>query len=287
MNSNPAFSRNAAFRPGQVSREELEAMYGPNATKAPTSAEATAPTDSASLQEAYDMPAATPGQTGRMTVEDTIIKTIVSFAILLVGAAIGWTFASLPVIIVGLVGGLVLGLVNTFKKVPSPGLIVAYAVLQGIFVGAISMFFNSMWDGIVTQAIIGTLGVVGITLFLFLSGRFRSSARMTKIVSVAMVGYLVYQVVNMVLIFTGATGNAQFGLSSMSIMGIPLGLIIGVVVVFLAAYSLVLDFESIQIGAQRGVPAVYAWQGAFGILVTVVWLYLEILRMLAIIRGSD
>ncbi len=283
MNSNPAFSRNAAFRPGQVSRDELEAMYGPNATKAPKSS----PDDSATLEAAYDMPAATPGQTGRMTVEDTIIKTILAFAVLLVGAAVGWTFASPLVMIVGLVGGLVLGLVNTFKKVPSPGLIIAYAVLQGIFVGAISMVFNSMWDGIVTQAVIGTLGVIGLTLFLFLSGRFRSSARMTKIVTVAMVGYLVYQIVNMILIATGVTGDAQFGLSSANIMGIPLGLIIGVVVVFLAAYSLVLDFESIQIGAQRGVPAVYAWQGAFGILVTVVWLYLEILRMLAIVRGND
>lgn len=283
MNSNPAFSRNAAFRPGQVSRAELEAMYGTNASKTPVSTK----DDSAMLEQTYDMPAATPGQTGRMTVEDTIIKTILAFAVLLGGAYLGWTFASFPVMIVGLVGGLVLGLVNTFKKVPSPALIIAYAALEGLFVGSISMVFNSMWDGIVTQAVIGTLGVIGVTLFLFLSGRFRSSARMTKIVSVAMIGYLVYQVVNMILMATGVTGNAQFGLSSANIMGIPLGLIIGVVVVFLAAYSLVLDFESIKIGAERGVPAVYAWQGAFGILVTVVWLYLEILRMLAIARGNN
>jgi uncharacterized YccA/Bax inhibitor family protein len=283
MNSNPAFSRNVAFRPGQVSRSELEAMYGPNASTTPAAAK----DDASTLEQTYDMPAATPGQTGRMTVEDTIIKTILAFAVLIGGAYIGWTFASFPVMIVGLVGGLVLGLVNTFKKVPSPGLIIAYAVLQGVFVGAISMVFNSMWDGIVTQAVIGTLGVIGVTLFLFLSGRFRSSARMTKVVSVAMVGYLVYQVVNMILMATGVTGNAQFGLSSANIMGIPLGLIIGVVVVFLAAYSLVLDFESIKLGAERGVPAVYAWQGAFGILVTVVWLYLEILRMIAIFRGNN
>ena len=283
MNSNPAFSRNAAFRPGQVSRAELEAMYGTNASKTPVSTK----DDSAMLEQTYDMPAATPGQTGRMTVEDTIIKTILAFAVLLGGAYLGWTLALFPVMIVGLVGGLVLGLVNTFKKVPSPALIIAYAALEGLFVGSISMVFNSMWDGIVTQAVIGTLGVIGVTLFLFLSGRFRSSARMTKIVSVAMIGYLVYQVVNMILMATGVTGNAQFGLSSANIMGIPLGLIIGVVVVFLAAYSLVLDFESIKLGAERGVPAVYAWQGAFGILVTVVWLYLEILRMIAIFRGND
>lgn len=283
MNSNPAFSRNAAFRPGQVSRSELEAMYGPNASKSTT---ATAD-DTAALEQAYDLPAATTGQTGRMTVEDTIIKTVLSFAVLLVGAYIGWTFASPLVMIVGMVGGLVLGIVNSFKKVPSPGLIITYAALQGVFVGAISMVFNSMWDGIVTQAVIGTLAVIGITMFLFLSGRFRSSARMTKVVTVAMVGYLIYQVVNVVLMATGVTGDAQFGLSSASIMGIPLGLIIGVVVVFLAAYSLVLDFESIKIGAERGAPAVFAWQGAFGILMTVVWLYIEILRMIAIFRGNE
>jgi len=283
MNSNPAFSRNAAFRPGQVSRAELEAMYGPNASNAPVATK----DDSATLEQTYDMPAATAGQTGRMTVEDTIIKTILAFAVLLIGAYVGWTFASIPIMITGLVGGLVLGLVNTFKKVPSPALIVAYAALEGLFVGAISMVYNAMWDGIVTQAVIGTLGVIGVTLFLFLSGRFRSSARMTKVVSVAMIGYLVYQVINMILMATGVTGNAQFGLSSATIMGIPLGVIIGVVVVFLAAYSLVLDFESIKIGAERGVPAIYAWQGAFGILVTVVWLYLEILRMLALMRSNN
>ena len=282
MNSNPAFSRNPAFRPGQVSRSELERIYGEGGTGTTT-----APADTERLEEAYSLPSATPGQTGRMTVEDTVVKTILSFAILIAAAVVGWTLADPLVMIVGLVGGLVLGLVNVFKKTPSPALIVSYAVLQGLFVGSISMIFNTMWDGIVTQAVVGTIAVIGITLFLFLSGRFRSSARMTKIVTVAMIGYLVYSVANVLLMVTGVTGDAAFGLSSMNIMGIPLGVVIGLVVVFLAAYSLVLDFESIKLGAERGVPAVYAWQGAFGILVTVVWLYLEILRMLAILRGND
>ena len=282
MNSNPAFSRNPAFRPGQVSRSELERIYGEGGTGTTT-----APVDTERLEEAYSLPAATPGQTGRMTVEDTVVKTILSFAILIAAAVVGWSLADPLVMIVGLVGGLVLGLINIFRKTPSPALIVSYAVFQGLFVGSISMIYNTMWDGIVTQAVVGTIAVIGITLFLFLSGRFRSSARMTKIVTVAIIGYLVYSVVNLLLIVTGVTGEATFGLSSMSIMGVPLGVVIGLVVVFLAAYSLVLDFESIKLGAERGVPAVYAWQGAFGILVTVVWLYLEILRMLAILRGNE
>lgn len=282
MNSNPAFSKNAAFRPGQVSRAELERMYSQGGT-----ATTDKTVDTTQLEDSYSLPAASGAQTGRMTVEDTVVKTILVFAILVASAVVGWNFASPLILWGGLIGGLVLGLVNTFKKTPSPALIVGYAVLQGLFVGSISMIFNSQWDGIVTQAVIGTLGVIGVTLFLFLSGKFRSSPRMTKIVTVAMIGYLVYQVVNMVLMMTGVTGGAAFGLSSMNIMGIPLGVVLGVVVVFLAAYSLVLDFESIKLGADRGVPAVYAWQGAFGVLVTVVWLYLEILRMLAIARGND
>ena len=282
MNSNPAFSRNPAFRPGQVSRSELERLYGNGAT-----ATANAPDDTTQLEDAYSLPAATGAQTGRMTVEDTVVKTILVFAILIGAAVVGWNFASPLTLWGGLIGGLVLGLVNTFKKVPSPALIVGYALLEGLFVGSLSMIFNSMWDGIVTEAVIGTLGVIGVTLFLFLSGRFRSSARMTKIVTVAIIGYMVYQVVNLVLMATGVTGDAQFGVSSMTLWGIPIGLVIGVVVVFLAAYSLVLDFESIKLGADRGIPAVYAWQGAFGIVVTVIWLYLEILRMLAIVRGNN
>lgn len=282
MNSNPAFSQNSVFRPGQLSRAELERMYSNGGT-----ATADSTVDASQLEDAYSLPAASGAQTGRMTVEDTVVKTIIVFAILIASAVIGWNFASPLILWGGLIGGLVLGLINTFKKTPSPALIVGYAVLQGLFVGALSMIFNTQWDGIVTQAIIGTLGVIGVTLFLFLSGRFRSSPRMTKIVTVAMIGYLVYQVVNLVLMMTGVTGGAPFGLSSMNIMGIPLGLAIGVLVVFLAAYSLVLDFESIKIGTDRGAPAIYAWQGAFGILVTVVWLYLEILRMLAIARGNE
>jgi uncharacterized YccA/Bax inhibitor family protein len=282
LSSNPAFSRNEVFRPGQVSRERLEQIYGDNG-KAPVDTKA----EPDSLEQTYEMPAATPCQTGRMTVEDTVIKSIIAFAVLLGGAAIGWAFASVPVMVVGVVGGLVLALVNTFKKTPSPALILAYAVLEGLFVGAVSFVYNAMWAGIVTQAVFGTLAVIGITLFLFLSGRFRATARMTKIVTVAMIGYLIYQVVNMILMATGVTGDAAFGLGSMNIMGIPLGIVLGVVVVFLAAYSLVLDFESIKLGVERGAPRVYGWQGAFGILVTVVWLYLEILRMLAIARSND
>ena len=101
-----------------------------------------------------------------------------------------------------------------------------------------------------------------------------------------MVGYLVFSLVNVGLMLFGVTDNA-FGLRSETIFGIPLGLILGVLVVIMAAYSLVLDFDQIQQGVRNGVPRQMGWLGGFGIMVTVVWLYVEILRMIAIIRGSN
>jgi uncharacterized YccA/Bax inhibitor family protein len=259
-NSNPAFSRSAVF---------TEDRYA-----APSAQE---------LDEIYGRPAATAAETGRMSYEDTIMKTLITFGVLLAGALVGW---ALPVLAIpGFIVGLVLALVNIFKKEPSRGLILAYAGFQGLFVGGISYIFNTMWDGIVTQAVFGTLAVVGVTLFLFLNGKVRTSPRMTRIVLVAMVGYLVFSLVNFGLQVFGVT-QSQFGLRDYEVFGIPLGLIIGVLVVFLAAYSLVMDFESIKAGVENGAPRNFAWQAAFGIVVTVVWLYVEILRILAILRGE-
>lgn len=259
--TNPAFAMSPAFSPARrqsVSVEELDELYG--------------------------RPSATPADTDRMSYNDTVMKTIITFGVLLIGAVVGWTF---PILMLpGMIVGLVLALVNIFKKNPSKGLILAYAGAQGLFVGGISNVFNMMWDGIVTQAVFGTLAVVGVTLFLFLNGTLRSSPRLTKIFIVAMVGYLVFSLTNFGLMMFGVT-ESMFGLRDVTFLGIPLGAILGVLVVLLAAYSLVLDFESIKAGVDSGAPAVFGWRAAFGIVVTVVWLYVEILRLLAILRGDN
>jgi uncharacterized YccA/Bax inhibitor family protein len=259
-NSNPAFRRSVAFQGSSVATPSAQ-----------------------TLDELYGRPPATGTDTGRMTYEDTIMKILIAFGVLLVGAVVGWV---IPVLAIpGFVIGLVLALVNIFRKKPSRGLILAFAAFEGLFVGGISSFFNTMWEGIVPQAVFGTLAVIGVTLFLFLSGKFRTSPRMNRIVMVAMIGYLVFSLTNFGLMTFGAT-DAMFGLRSYEIFGIPLGVILGILVVFLAAYSLVMDFESIKAGVEQGAPRVYGWQGAFGIMVTVVWLYVEILRLLAILRGD-
>ncbi len=256
----------------------------------------------AHLEGMYASPSAGALETDRMSVEDTVWKTAGLFGILLVTAAIGWvwtlggvdvqSFANVSLVpwMVGALGGFVLAMVITFtsRKKVRPALIFAYAAFEGLFIGGISAFFEVMWPGIVLQATLATVAVVGVTLALFASGKVRASKKMTKIVMIAMLGYLVFSVLNLILMWTGVLPAEQtFGLYSATIAGIPVGLIIGVLVVFMAAYSLVLDFDQIQQGVRNGAPRQYGWLGAFGIMVTVVWLYVEILRIIAIVRGNN
>lgn len=261
--SNPAFSQSPAFQNGSAAAATLSAE---------------------NLQEMYNAPAAGAVETDRMTVEDTIVKTAVSFGVLLVGAVIGWIVPVLafPAAIVGLV----LAFVNIFKnrKKPSPALTLAYAGVQGVFIGGISVVFETAWSGVVLQAVIGTIVVVGVTLALFASGKIRASAKATKVFFIAMIGYLLFSVVNIILMLTGVSSD-PWGVRGIQIFGIPLGIVIGVLVVIMCAYSLVLDFDAIQQGVKNRAPRVFGWAGAFGIMVTVIWLYLELLRIFAISRN--
>lgn len=265
---NPALSNNPAFKAGNGA-----AFAGPSEL-------ATAE----GLQNLYDSPAATSAATGRMTYEDTIGKTVVLFVVLLAGAAAGWFVPAL--LLPGMIVGLVLGLVNAFKREPSAPLIIAYAAAQGLFVGGISRLFEGMWSGVVMQAVLATLVVFGVTLALFASGKVRASRKATKVFMIAMVGYLVFSLVNVgLMMFGGVDSSLAFGLRSSTVMGIPLGIIIGVLAVIMAAYSLVLDFEFIKNGVQNRAPRKYGWSGAFGLMVTIIWLYVEFLRMFAISRN--
>ena len=255
--ANPALSNNPAFRRGStVSAQTLE--------------------------DIYSRPSADPADLGRMTYQDTAVKTVALFAVLLATGVVGWLVPALAFI--GALGGFVLAMVNTFKRQPSVPLIVGYAALEGLFVGGITHLFESIYPGVAVQAVVATLVTVGVTLALFASGRIRASARATRIFLIAIVGYTVFRLVELGIQLFGGT-HSTFGLSSsVTIGGIPLGLIVGVLAVVLAAYSLVLDFDQIQQGVRRGLPAKYGWVGAFGLMVTIVWLYVEFLRIFAILN---
>lgn len=265
---NPAFSKSPAFRPNN------RAAFSRGVA-----------TSTGDLETLYQSPAATAADTDRMTYDDTIGKTALIFLVLLVAAGVGWMVPALA--IPGAIAGFVLAMVNSFKRVPSAPLIFAYAATEGLFVGGISEIFEQMWGGVVLQAVLGTLVVFGVTLALFASGKIRASKRATKIFLIAMVGYILFSFINMgLMMFGGVSSSLAFGLRSQAtIFGIPLGIIVGLLAVLMAAYSLVLDFDFIKNGVANRAPRAYGWYGAFGLMVTIVWLYIEMLRLFAIARN--
>ncbi|WP_149202308.1 Bax inhibitor-1/YccA family protein [Actinotalea subterranea] len=277
--SNPVFSNSAIFGEPRRGRGTVVQPNPYTSTGGATGAAGTL--NASTLEQMYGAPAATTRETGRMTYDDVIMKTGGLLALLVVVAAATWYVAP-GLWPIGMVVGLVLGLVNAFKKSPSPALIVAYTVAEGVFLGGISLVFQSMtFDGnavqpIVLQAILGTLTTFGAALFLFRSGKVRVTPKFTRWLMIAMVGYLAFSLVNFGLSFFMASSG--FG----PLREGPMGMLVGLFAVGLAAASLIMDFDSIKRGVEQGVPAKFAWSAAFGLIVTLVWLYLEILRLLAI-----
>lgn len=278
---NPALANNAALKEARSSRtttytaEQLRAMHAqPSVAPAPTPAEPL---------RAPNAPARS--DTGGLSYDDVLVKTGVSLAVVVGFAVVGWTVpaVALPAALVGLV----LGLVNSFKKEPSAPLILAYSAAQGLFIGGISGVLEAYYPGIVVQAALATLAVFVVMLALFASGKVRASAKATKVFLVALAGYFVFSMVNLVLQITGAVTDPWGLATGVSVFGIPLGIVIGVFAVLLAAYSFVLDFDYARQGVELGIDRKYAWSIAFGLTVTLVWLYVEFLRLIAILRGSD
>lgn len=273
--SNPVFSNSPVFGDPNDRRNRARAQAG-----AGNGAMATQTIDAVTLDKMYEAPSATARDTGRLTYDDVIIKTAGLFAMLVVSAAITWTLVP-GLWVVGAVVGLVLGLVNAFKREPSPVLISLYAVAQGMFLGGISLYFEQQWPGIVVQAVLATFAVFAASLFLFRSGRVRVTPKFTRWLILAMVGYLVFSLVNVVLMLFNV-GGGEFGPLRAGWIGVAVGLF----AVGLAAASLIVDFDAIKRGVDMGAPRKLAWSAAFGLTVTLVWLYLEILRILAILRGE-
>ena len=245
------------------------------------------------LQEMYDKSGphagAVRGGEVAMTLNDVIVKTAGAFIVLLAGAVFGWLTAdTLPwLFIVALFVGLGLGLANAFKKQVSPALVLAYALVQGVFLGAISQWYyefastTNYGGNIVVQAVIGTLVAFGVMLFLYTSKIIKVNGTFMKVMAVALVSYLVIALASLVAaIFGVGEGFGFYGAG-------PLGIILCLVGVGLAAFTLALDFESITQAIRYGVPERESWRMAFGLMATLIWLYLEILRLLAIIANNS
>jgi uncharacterized YccA/Bax inhibitor family protein len=257
---NPVFSNNEGFSRG-----------GYATFRTPSSGE---------LQGMYDAPSATAIQTGRMTLDDVVIRTAALFTLLVAAAAtMYYVVKPGPGIVFGsAIVALVLGLVVSFSKTVRPALILAYGLIEGVFVGGISYWYAERFGNqIVPQAVIGTLVAFGTMLALYKAGVVRNSPRFTKVLIIAGVSYLVFGLIQLVVVLAG--GPSVYSMGGLGVLVSGLGVV-------LASLYLVLDFDFVEQGIRNGIPQQYAWTAAFGLVVTLVWLYLEILRLLAILQNN-
>ena len=222
-------------------------------------------------------------QSEPMTVAGTINRSLLLLAITGASAWVAGSTAieqpnlAMPIMIGGMIGGLIVALVIIFKAniahIGAP----IYAVLEGAFVGVVSVYFNAQFPGIVIQAVGATFAVFLVMLVLYRARIIKVTQRFRMIIIGATAGILVFYLVTIVIGLFGVNTDALF------VSG-PLAIAISAVIVLVAALNLALDFDFIEAGANAEAPARMEWYAAFGLLVTLVWLYLEILRLLAITR---
>ena len=212
----------------------------------------------------------------KMTIEGTVNKTAISLLIL-VGTGY-LTFNTInSILLIGCgIGGFIFALITIFKKEWAPITVPIYAALQGAMLGGISYMYNYLYDGIVTNALLLTVGILVSLLIAYRSGYIKATENFKLGIFAATGGIAIVYLVNFIMGFFGS-GIGVMNINNAS----PLSIGFSIVVVIIAALNLVLDFDFIEEGAEKGAPKYMEWYGAFGLLVTLIWLYLEILRLLA------
>jgi len=229
------------------------------------------------LDQMYNQPAyEAPARERFLTVDDVVTKTAMILVLAVVaGFATAW-FQAYYLALPGALIGFVLAMVVIFKRKISPPLIIGYALAEGVFLGAITGVFNQYYPGIAAQAIVGTLGVFGGMLVIYKTGAIRVTPRLTKMIIGGIVGVAVLMLFNLVM--------SLFGINMGLRDGSTMAIVFSVICIALAAFSFLLDFDAIDQAIKQGAPANTAWYFAFGLMVTLVWLYLEILRLLGYAR---
>ena len=253
-------------------------------------------------QSTYDGPATHTGAgTGRMTLDSVIQKTGLTLGVVVLAAAATWYLSGdlfrtsefgdvvvnddvasrlYTLSIVGALGGFALSMVNSFKKVVSPALVMAYAAFQGVAVGAFSKVMEAQFgDGLVVGAVLGTVAAVAGTLTAYKVFDIKVGSKFRTWVIGMMFGFVAVTLLDVVLsLFDADLGFNGFG---------PLGLVMSIVGLAIGVLMLILDFDFVERGIAAGLPERESWRAAFGLTVTIVWIYIEILRILAILRGND
>ena len=209
-----------------------------------------------------------------MTIQGTVNKTYISLGILILAATFTWSNPSPGLMLLGGIGGFITAIITAFKKEWAPTTTPIYAALQGLLLGGISVMFNQQYPGIVIQAVYLTFGTLFALLCAYASGKIRVTENFKLGLVAATGGIFIFYMINFIL------GLFGMGITSVYGNGI-IGIGFSAVVVVIAALNLVLDFDFIEQGAQQGAPKYMEWYGAFGLMVTLIWLYIEILRLLA------
>ncbi|NGM12180.1 Bax inhibitor-1/YccA family protein [Verrucosispora sioxanthis] len=274
--SNPVLARL-----GQAAERERAAGYAPSGPYGQPGYPQQVPPQ-AGYPGAPGFPSAPPAVTP-MSIDDVVVKTVTLLAIVGVAAAAAW--ALVPDMFLGVawigaaVVGLVLGLIISFSRMANPALVVAYAVVEGVLVGAVSKFFESLYDGIVLQAVTATFGVFFVMAMLYKARVIRATPKFVKGMIAVMAGLFAVMLINLVL--------ALFGVNTGLRDGSPLAIGFSIVCIVVASLSFVLSFKEVEDGVRMGLPQRYSWVAAFGILVSLIWLYIEMLRLLSYFQGDD
>ncbi|MFF7974152.1 Bax inhibitor-1/YccA family protein [Streptomyces sp. NPDC007905] len=234
----------------------------------------------------YGAPPQAPATTGRMTMDDVVMRSGLTLGTVAVGAVLAWVLLPVSATSYGLAFGaaivaMVLALVQSFKRTPAPALILGYAAFEGVFLGVISEMYNSRWSGAPFQAVLGTLAVSAATLLVYKAGWIRVTARYARIGMAIAIAFVLVLAVNLLLVAFGVAENG--GLRSFG----PLGAIVGIIAILLGAFFLTLDFKQIEDGIAYGAPRNESWLAAFGLTLTLVWIYVEMLRLVAIFSSND
>ncbi|ABL02958.1 Bax inhibitor-1/YccA family protein [Mycobacterium ulcerans] len=244
----------------------------------------------APYQEARDA-----GTTRPLTIDDVVTKTGLTLAMLSATAVVSYFLVAqnialaMPLTLVGALGGLALVLVATFgRKQDNPAIVLSYAALEGLFLGAVSLVLAAYTVGsvnagvLIGEAVLGTLGVFFGMLVVYKTGAIRVTPRFTRMIVAAMFGALALMLGNFLLGMFGVGGGEGLGLRS----GGPLAILFSLVVIGIAAFSFLIDFDAADQMIRAGAPEKAAWGIALGLTVTLVWLYIEILRLLSYLQND-
>jgi uncharacterized YccA/Bax inhibitor family protein len=211
-----------------------------------------------------------------LTVDDVVTKTAITAGVALVAGVLTAISGLYALVLPAFIVGLVISLIVIFKQSSNPALVLTYSAAMGVALGGITGVFNQIYPGIAAQAIMGTAGVFIAMLVVYKTGAVRVTPRFTRWLMGALIGVVVLMLAN----FVGYLFGADLGLRS----GGPLAIIFSLVVIGVAAFSLLLDFDMADRAVREGAPARFGWYIAFGLMTTLVWLYIEILRLISYFR---